>query len=128
MSSRLRLEGATNVRLHAAACVLLGGSSLALNGSAGPVHLVHGPLISGQPRVFDLRTQSPNALALVFRTSAGAANVPSDPAWPSLGVASTAIPLALTTSSTGRARIVLPPSSVPYPGGCSFFQALVRVA
>lgn len=92
------------------------------------VLLAHGPLQGDAPRVFDLRTQRPHSLVLVFRSNAAGPYVPADPALPALGVAPYTTPFTRTTDAHGRLRVVLPATGLTPPAGRSAFQALVRAA
>lgn len=110
-------------------CIAALGSLIATPAFAaqnGPVHLVHGPLAAGTPRVFDVRSQSPNAIVLVFRSNANGVYVPADAALPALAVAPGTLPFARQTDAFGRLRIVLPASPFAPAAGRSAFQVLVR--
>jgi hypothetical protein len=116
----------TNVTRAWLCASALSATAFAQADVARAIHLYHGPLRAGEPRIFDVRTQSPNAQVLIFRTGVGGANVPVDPTWPALAVAPGSAPLVRTSDAHGRVRIVLPATTSSFGQGHSFYQALVR--
>lgn len=98
-----------------AAC--LPGLARASDPAGHRADLAFGPLIGGQPIVFDLRTQSPSSTAFALLGFSGGALVPTDPTLPVLHVSPASSFLVLGTDAAGRVRLVLPTAVGQFPSG-----------
>jgi hypothetical protein len=79
--------------------------------------LAFGPVIGGQPIIFDLRTQSPSSPAFALLGFSGQATIPTDPTLPVLHVSPWSSFVVLGTDASGRVRLVLPTAVGQFPSG-----------
>jgi FG-GAP-like repeat len=92
--------------------------------------LTFGPLLSGRPIVYDLRTHVANAPVIAFLGFGGGATVPLDSTLPVLHVTPAASFVFLQTDATGRVRIELPTAAGQFPAGSGldlFTQAVLAL-